>query len=231
MEFQTTDDPKMQVRMLRHATEIYSSYGDFPYQILLYLGSYPPHMKDTIACDRGDLGGLNYRYKIVDIGALTRESLKSAGIPEVYALLPLAERKTRKGKSDEFLKECVDDIVNSPMGLEEKQKTLVMAEIFAGLVFGKAIIERIFKEVVDMFDIRQSAGYQLILEEGIEKGIEKGKREALSELTLRQLRKKFKKLPSGYLEKIKSQDVFTLETIAENIFEIEKLENLDQYLS
>ena len=82
-----------------------------------------------------------------------------------------------------------------------------------------------------MFDIRQSAGYQLILEEGIEKGIEKGKREALSELTLRQLRKKFKKLPPEYLDKIKSQDVFTLETIAENIFEIEKLEDLDQYLS
>ena len=41
MEFQTTDDPKMQMRMLRYATEIYDSYGDFPYQILLYLGSYP----------------------------------------------------------------------------------------------------------------------------------------------------------------------------------------------
>ena len=71
----------------------------------------------------------------------------------------------------------------------------------------------------------------MILEEGIEKGIEKGKKEFAIDMVTRLLRKKFKKLPSEYLEKIKSQDVLTLETIAENIFEIEKLEDLDQYLA
>ncbi|NPV54439.1 MAG: DUF4351 domain-containing protein [Firmicutes bacterium] len=235
LEFQTTSDSKMHLRMLRYSIEVCDLYGDFPYQVLLYLGASPPHMKNSLSYHRGELGRLDYQYRLVDIGSLTRDSLKASKIPELYALLPLAERENRKKEPDRFLRECVDDIIDSPMELEEKQKTLVMTEIFAGLAFGKVIIERIFKGVMDMFDIRQSAGYQLIkeegIQEGIEKGIEKGKREALSEITLRQLRKKFKKLPTEYLEKIKSQDVLTLETIAENIFEIEKLEDLDQYLA
>ncbi|HHY46474.1 MAG TPA: DUF4351 domain-containing protein [Firmicutes bacterium] len=235
LEFQTTNDLKMHIRMLRYAIEIYDTYGKPAYQVLLYMGSCPVRMADGLSYDTGDLCRLDYKYKLVDIGSLSRESLKSARIPELYGLLPLAERETRKEKGESFLKECVNDIIESPIDFDEKQRTLVRAGIFAGLAFDNEAIDRAFEEAEKMFDIEQSAGYQRIIKKGIERGRQEGRLEGKKELAvdvaIRLLRKKFKGIPTQYLERIKSQDVVTLETIAENIFDIEKPEDLDQYLS
>ena len=94
-----------------------------------------------------------------------------------------------------------------------------------------------------MFDIEQSAGYQRIIKKGIERGRregiregrlegkQEGRREFAVDVAIRLLKKKLKGIPPHYVERIRSQDVSTLETIAESIFDIEKPKDLDQYLS
>ncbi|MQL53939.1 DUF4351 domain-containing protein, partial [Desulfofundulus thermobenzoicus] len=120
----------------------------------------------------------------------------------------------------------------------EKQKALLRAEIFAGLLYEEQVIEMIFREVENMLDLEQSAGYRRIfnkglekgIEKGIEKGMEKGRRETLRENVLKLLYRKFKKLPAPYAEKIKTLDEYALGMILDNIFEINSLSELEEYL-
>lgn len=242
IEFQSTNDPRMHWRMLRYALEIYEAYNLPVYQLLLYIGAKPVRMKDRVLYDSGEFGKLDYRYRLMDIGSFTRRALISAGIPELYAFLPLAERKARVREPERFLEGCISDIIRSEIGFEEKRKTLLRAEIFAGLAFEKGTVERIFREAEDMLDLTQSTGYQRIIEkgiqqgieqgrkEGIQRGIQQGKKEALLAVTLNLLRRKFKELPEEYMARIQGQDIPILERIANDIFEIEKLEDLGRYL-
>ena len=57
------------------------------------------------------------------------------------------------------------------MSFEEKQKALLRAEIFAGLLFEEQFIEMVFREAENMLDLEQSAGYRRIFNKGMEKGM------------------------------------------------------------
>lgn len=63
----------------------------------------------------------------------------------------------------------------------------------------------------------------------IQEGIEKGKEEGKAELLIKMLMKKFKKIPNEYKEKIKVLPEETIELIATDIFELNSIEELEQY--
>lgn len=67
------------------------------------------------------------------------------------------------------------------------------------------------------------------IEKGIKQGIEKGKEEGKAELLIKQLMKKFKKVPNDYKEKIKILPEETIELIATDIFELNSVEELERY--
>lgn len=69
-----------------------------------------------------------------------------------------------------------------------------------------------------------------LIQEGMEKGIKEGREEGKSELLIKILIKKFKKLLDEYKKKIKSLPEETLEIIAMDIFELNSIEELEQYL-
>lgn len=60
-------------------------------------------------------------------------------------------------------------------------------------------------------------------------GIEKGKEEGKTELLIKMLMKKFKKIPNEYKEKIKTLPEETIELIATDIFELNSIEELERY--
>lgn len=107
---------------------------------------------------------------------------------------------------------------------------LLRAEIFAGLVFDQKAIDLVFREVEQVLNIEESADYQQIFEKGMEKGIEKGQQESLMDVTIRLLSKKFRKIPREYLARIKEQDVYVLQQIIDNIFDINDFKELEDYL-
>ncbi|EJO5348821.1 DUF4351 domain-containing protein [Clostridium botulinum] len=63
----------------------------------------------------------------------------------------------------------------------------------------------------------------------IKEGIKEGREEGKSELLIKMLIKKFKKLSDEYKKKIKSLPEETLEIIATDIFELNSIEELEQY--
>ncbi len=62
-------------------------------------------------------------------------------------------------------------------------------------------------------------------EEGISIGLTKGK----ADLLIKQLIKKFKKLPENYKVKILNLSQESLEVLGGDIFDLEKVEDLEQY--
>lgn len=67
------------------------------------------------------------------------------------------------------------------------------------------------------------------LKEGIEQGLTQGKNLGKAELLIKQLRKKFKSFPKDYEDKIITLPENILEIIAEEIFDIDNVEDLEKY--
>ena len=67
------------------------------------------------------------------------------------------------------------------------------------------------------------------IEEGIERGIEAGIERGKSEIIIKLLIKKFKKIPDDYINKIKKLSNDVLEVVATDIFDMEKVEELERY--
>lgn len=62
-----------------------------------------------------------------------------------------------------------------------------------------------------------------------EDGIREGKAEGKTEMLIKQLIRKFKSVPEKYKIKIKELPEETIEVIGQDIFEIEKVEDLEKY--
>ena len=68
-------------------------------------------------------------------------------------------------------------------------------------------------------------------EVGKEEGIKEGKEAGIAETILRLLSKKLGEVPEKYASKLMAQDKQTLERIADSIFDIESIKDLDKFLN
>ena len=81
-----------------------------------------------------------------------------------------------------------------------------------------------------MWRIEDSVVYQDVMEKGIEKGMEKGKGQGKVELLMLLLKRKFKTFPNVYEIKLQDAKEDIVDRIAEDIFDIDKVEDLNKYL-
>lgn len=129
--------------------------------------------------------------------------------------------KTKISKSERAL-ESIELANKIP---ESNEKLKCMALLYALFEkFGDKASKKRFMEVFTMTELGK-----MIVEYGIEKGKEEGKIEGKAEMLIKLLIKKFKSLPEEYKNKIKALPEETIEIIATEIFDIEKLEDVKQY--
>ncbi len=230
LEFQSRNDLEMPYRMLRYALEIHKTYHLPVYQMVIYFGQPEMNMAGQLHYRLGNENMLDYRYRLIDVGKITYDELKDSPHQQLRSLLPLADRDRRKKNGEEFLRRCAEDIISSNLDQETKKTVLLRAEIFAGLVFDKNMIDLIFREVERMLNIEESAGYQRILEKGIEKGRQEGRQETLADVAIMLLSKRFRILPREYLARIKEQDIYVLQQLVNNIYDLKDLSELEDYL-
>jgi coenzyme F420-reducing hydrogenase beta subunit len=84
---------------------------------------------------------------------------------------------------------------------------------------------RFYVTVISMTEIGK-----MILDEGISKGKVEGKVEGKAELLIKLLTKRFKKIPNDYAIKIMMLPEATIEIIGTEIFDLEKIEDIEKYL-
>ncbi|MEG6568020.1 DUF4351 domain-containing protein [Thermoanaerobacterium saccharolyticum] len=65
----------------------------------------------------------------------------------------------------------------------------------------------------------------------IQEGRAEGKAEGKAELIIKQLNKRFNKIPEFYVKRMHELNIDKLEKIGEDIFDIKKIEDLDKYFN
>ena len=104
-EFQSRNEKRFPQRMGEYLFAIERRYGQFPRQIVLYVGARPMRMKNTIEIPR-----LSYSFAVIDIRDLNGEALLASKnlSDNVVALL------TRVGGQPDSLKEILRRIARGP---------------------------------------------------------------------------------------------------------------------
>lgn len=124
--------------------------------------------------------------------------------------IDIAKRAIRKGMDNEIVKELTDLDIGK---IELIRKELNNQDEFTRYMEENPNIQRMTQLGKSLF------------REGFEIGI----KQELVEFLIKQLTNKFKKVPEEYKEKIKSLPKETIELIATDIFELNSIEELEQY--
>ncbi|MDI3480740.1 MAG: hypothetical protein PWQ97_395 [Tepidanaerobacteraceae bacterium] len=139
---------------------------------------------------------------------------------------------------ESIIRELKDAIETDDLIIEECNRILLELSNLAGELFSEELkdieqeVNEMAKMIIDpeIYKRGFEEGLEKGLEKGVEKGIEKGIGKGMAETIIRQLYKKLGELPSEYKARILGQARPTLELIAENIFDIESLSDLDRFL-
>jgi predicted transposase YdaD len=124
--------------------------------------------------------------------------------------------------------------INRIESREQRRETLTLARVFAGLRYDKDMVYRILKES-DMLE--ESVVYQDIFQKGEQKGLQKGERRGFQKglkqgekqgvqqgerrVALRQLERRFGKLPPGVRGQIAELALTQLEELCEALLDFQ----------
>jgi hypothetical protein len=122
LELQSSNDPAMPFRMVEYCLGVHRLLGQFPRQILLYVGEAPMHMENQL---HGP--GLAFEYRLIDIRTLNGDLLLESGDVGDNIIAILTRLRDHK--------EAVHKIVERIAGLAtaERETALAQLMILAGL--------------------------------------------------------------------------------------------------
>jgi len=92
------------------------------------------------------------------------------------------------------------------------------------------MISNLEKTILQEMKEHEKRGIKKGIKKGIEKGIEKGMQRGIGVTVIKLLEKKFGNVPEEYVKKIDGANRQTLMDIVDNIFDIDKIEDLDKFL-
>lgn len=180
---------------------------------------------------------LDFKYEVIDINRYNKKDLYDK--QNISSAIFLLDQDINRIEFYDRLKDIVVGFNN--LSIEDKLQLkhwLINANKEEDNF--KDNIEKIFnadkREVLDMTS-NISKGLEKLKEDGIREGKIKGKEEGKiegkiegkTEILIKQLNKKFKALPKEYIEKIKVLPEDMVENIATDIFEIERVQDLEKY--
>jgi hypothetical protein len=122
LELQSSNDPAMPFRMVEYCLGVHRLLGQFPRQILLYVGEAPMHMENQL---HGP--GLAFEYRLIDIRTLNGDLLLESGDvgDNIIAIL------TRLRDDKEAVHKIVERIAG--LATAERETALAQLMILAGL--------------------------------------------------------------------------------------------------
>lgn len=140
----------------------------------------------------------------------------------------------------EFLERLKDIVINfNSLTAEEKlllkgwiknttnnNEIINMNELVENIFNNEMEVESMVSNASNIFDKFKKEA----IKEGLKEGLKKGLKEGKSELLIKQLVKRFNGLSDYYIEKIKEMPDESIELLATNIFDLEKIEDIQKYL-
>jgi predicted transposase YdaD len=227
IELQSSNDPKMALRMLQYFVDVLRTLGRYPLQLLVYVGDAPANMETMLHGSR-----LDYSYRLVDIRELDGERLlQSERVDDnIVALL------TRLSDRRRAVQVVLERIARLELG--ERRSALDRLLILAGLrkTLGNLVEEEAQKMPI-LNDIRDhevlGREYRKGLEEGRQEGRAEGREEGREEgrqgellIVRRLIEKRFGPVPSSAAERLAKLSAQELEELSGRLLDARNLEDL-----
>ena len=219
LELQSSNDAAMPFRMVEYCLGVHRLFGQFPRQILLYVGEAPMRMENEL---RGP--DLLFQYRLIDIRTLDGDRLLESEQVGDHVIAILAQLRDHK--------EAVHKIVERIAGLAKAARETALAQltILAGLRhLSKAVEQETRKMPIDL-DIREHEVLGPIIIEAEQKGRQEGLQAGLQagELTIlrRQIEKRFGALTGWAVEKLSALSASDLEGLSERVLDAKSVEEL-----
>jgi hypothetical protein len=207
LELQSSNDAAMPFRMIEYCLGVQRLFGQFPRQILLYVGEAPMRMESTL---RGP--DLSFDYRLIDIRTPNGEHLLESGDVGDNVIAILARLRDHK--------EAVHRIVGRIAGLAaaERETALAQLTILAGLRHLARTVEQETRNMPIDLDIRDHETLGPMFIEAEHRG----------ELTIlrRQIEKRFGALPNWASEKLAALSASELEDLSVRVLDAKSVEEL-----
>ena len=210
VELQSSNDAAMPLRMIEYCLGIERLFGQFPRQILLYVGEAPMRMESEL---RGP--DLFFQYRLIDIRTLDGEKLLESQEVGDNVIAILAHLRDDK--------EAVRKIVERIAGLAAERETAVaQLTILAGLRHLSKAVEQETRNMPIDLDIRDHEVLGPMFKTERQEGRQEG------ELTIlrRQIEKRFGALPGWATEKLAALSAPELEDLSERVLDAKSLQEL-----
>ena len=210
-ELQSGNDAAMPFRMIEYSLGVRRHFGQFPRQILLYVGEAPMHMESTL---RGP--GLFFEYRLIDIRTLDGERL--LGSPDVGDNVIAILTQLRDDK------EAVHRILERIAGLPavEREAALAQLMILAGLRRLAGRVEEEARKMPIDLDIREHEVLGPLIIQAEQKGFQEGELTVLRRL----IEKRFGALPSWARERLAAMPASELEDLSVRVLDANSVEEL-----
>jgi predicted transposase YdaD len=217
IEFQSANDPHMPLRMAEYGLSILRKYGEFPEQLVIYIGNDPLRMDREFRTE-----GLHCCYHLVDVRDLQSAQLLASKqiMDNLFAVL------TKPENSLATLHEVAHRIRERKLGQHDS-----VIELFLVTCGLRGLLPAAEKELLTMsitmdFDLTQ---YKFIgdiarksKEEGREQGLEQGRRATLT----KQLQKRFGRLPASVTRRLAAMPAAEVDQLALDILDARSLKDL-----
>ena len=203
VEFQSTNDPSMPIRMALYFYLILQNYGRAPRQFLVYVGKGECTMPDHV-----EIGNSRHQYKVIDLKKdLNCENLLKSDNPNDWVLSVLC-RIDSQGRAIRRIFEKIKTIEDRRLQQELIQKVLILAGLR-----DKQILKLVEQEVENM-GLVIDPETNLYLKELVEKGEKRGELKAKKEAILN-LHRELQLPPEKIAKVLKVSEEFVKETLKE----------------
>ena len=219
IELQSTNDPKMALRMAEYCLRVYRIFGKLPRQVLLYVGEDPMRMQTAL-----NGPDLSFRYRIVDVRELDGETLLQSDRVGDNVIAVLARLQDHR--------EAVRRIVSKIAGLaiEEREAALKTVLVLSGLRHLGTVIEEEARKVPILNDILQhevlGREFNKGRQEGRQEGLQEGRQEEAAAMLRRQITARFGPLPSWAEDRLANKSTAELEELGIKLLTATTVEEL-----
>lgn len=215
IELQSNNDALMALRMAEYALAIVRWYGEYPEQIVLYVGN------DRILMRAGMRSkGMTYRYRLLDIRQLDADALLASNrISDNIISVLAGMRDTAAG-----LRKILQKVVK--LRKRERMSALHRLLIICGIRRLSWEVEEELHTVPVTFDLTEDPYIHKLVEKWKQDGWQQGLQKGTRDLVLLQLRKRFGRLPAAVRKKISAMNNAEVSDLAVRVLDANSLSEL-----
>ena len=215
VDLQSGNDSEMPLRMAEYALGVYRRFGQFPRQIVLYVGEPVLRMQTGLTGAR-----LSFSYELRDLRDVDGDGLLGSDEVGDNILAVLANLRDRKS--------AVTAIVRRIAGLDSVKRDVALKQliVLSGLRGLEKTVEEEIRKMPILNDIMDHKVLGREYKRGRAEGIEEGRQQGELTILRKQLEKRFGPIPAWVEERLGGRSAEDLEALSVRLLEARSLEEV-----